>query len=88
MLEVLKFYAPWCTPCHVIEPIIEQLEKEYQGKTLFQRINVDQEADKTLKYGVLSIPTLVIVKDGQEVDRLIGVTSKETLKSKIDSHLS
>ena len=88
MVEVMKFFAPWCGPCHVIEPLISELEKEFYGKININRIDVDKEADMSAKFGVQSIPTLIFVKNGKEVDRVIEVTSKENLKSKIEKALA
>lgn len=86
-VELMDFYAVWCGPCQVMAPVIEELEKEMAGKVKVSKINVDQDPGSSSKYRVMSIPTYVILKDGQEVDRVIGVTSKEKLREKIQSHL-
>lgn len=87
MVEFFDFYADWCGPCQASKPIIEELEKEFAGKVEFRKVNVDQDQELSAKYGVLSIPTFVILKDGQEVDRVVGMMGKESLKGKIEAQL-
>ena len=76
MIKVLDYWAEWCGPCKFMDPIIEELEKELKGKVEFEKINVDENQERTAKYQVMSIPTYVIEKDGREVDRIIGATQK------------
>lgn len=78
-LKLLDFWAPWCGPCQMMKPIIEELEKELAGKVEFQEINVDEDQQTASKYGVMSIPTFVLLKDDNEVGRRIGFTAKEDL---------
>ena len=66
---VVDLWAPWCGPCKITTPIVEELEKEFEGKVEFEKINVDEDVAKSSKYGVMSIPTFVILKDGQELGR-------------------
>lgn len=79
MTKLLDFWASWCGPCKVMEPIIEELEKELAGKVEIEKINVDENQAKAQQYGVMSIPTYVILKDEKEVGRKIGVTAKTDL---------
>lgn len=79
MTKLLDFWAVWCSPCKIMEPVLEELEKELQGKVEIEKINVDEKPDEAAKYGVMSIPTYVILKEGKEVGRRIGVTSKQEL---------
>ena len=87
MIELLDFYADWCPPCQQMKPVFEELEKEFEGKVNFRKIDVDKEVDEAAKFKVLSIPTFVILKDGKEVDRKVGALSKEVLKSWIADNL-
>lgn len=88
MVELLDFYADWCGPCKIMEPIMDELEKEMGAKVKITKIDVDQKQEDASKYGVMSIPTYIILKDGKEVDRFIGATSKENVVQKINDHVS
>lgn len=78
-VKLLDLWALWCGPCRVMKPIIEELEKELAGKVEVVKINVDEKPEEASKYGVMSIPTYIVLKDGKEVGRKIGVTSKQDL---------
>lgn len=78
-VQLLDLWASWCGPCKVMAPVIEELEKELAGKVEVIKINVDEKPAEAQKYGVMSIPTYIILKDGKEVGRKIGVTSKSDL---------
>lgn len=78
-VRLLDFWAHWCGPCKIMEPVIEEIEKELKGKVEIEKINVDEKPDEAAKYGVMSIPTYIIEKDGKEVGRKIGVTAKAEL---------
>lgn len=88
MVELLDFYADWCGPCKIMEPVMEELEKEMGDKVKITKIDVDQKQDEASKYGVMSIPTYIILKDGEEKDRFIGATSKENVIQKLNPHVS
>lgn len=78
-IRLLDYWAVWCGPCKVMEPVIEELEKELAGKVEIEKINVDENPQKASQYGVMSIPTYIVLKDGKEVGRKIGVTPKQEL---------
>ncbi|OGE08186.1 thioredoxin [Candidatus Curtissbacteria bacterium RIFCSPLOWO2_01_FULL_42_26] len=86
MIKVLDFWAEWCGPCKFMEPMIEELEKEFKGKVEFEKINVDENQELTAKHGVMSIPTYIIEKDGQEVERIIGATQKDNFVKILFKH--
>lgn len=79
MIKLLDFWAPWCSPCTMMNPIIEELEKELAGKIEVEKINVDDNQAKAAEFGVMSIPAYIFLKDGKEISRKVGVTSKEDL---------
>ena len=84
-VELLDFYADWCGPCKVMDPIIHELTHEWGDKVKLTQIDVDKEPEKSTTHGVMSIPTYIVMKDGQEVDRIVGAVPKQTLKNKIES---
>ena len=76
---LVDFYADWCGPCNMMAPIIEELASDLQGKARVGKINVDENQNLAMEYNVMSIPTLIIFKEGKEVKRMVGVRSKEEL---------
>lgn len=88
MVELIDFWAEWCGPCKMMAPVLEELKKDYAGKLTIKEVNVDENEEEASRFGVLSIPTYVIMKDGQEVARLIGAVGKGPLEEKIKAHLS
>ena len=87
MIKLLDFYADWCGPCKMMAPVFEEMEPEYKGKVEFQKIDVESESSVAADFGIMSIPTFVLVEDDKEIDRKVGAMPKEMLKSWIDSHL-
>lgn len=87
-VAVLDFWAEWCGPCRMIAPIIDTLSKEYKDKALIAKVNVDENQDIPVKYGISSIPTILIFKDGQLVKKHVGFTTQAALTQMIDGQLS
>ncbi len=84
----VDFWAPWCGPCRMVGPIVEELAQEYEGKVKFGKLNVDDNQKSAINFGIMSIPTMVIFKDGKEVDRLVGAMPKQMISARIDQWLS
>ncbi len=82
-LVVVDCWAAWCAPCRAIAPIVEQLAKEDSGKVVFGKLNVDENPETTQKFGIMAIPTLLVMKNGNEVDRIVGLLAKDQLQAKI-----
>jgi thioredoxin 1 len=83
----VDFWAPWCGPCRVIGPIVEELAPSYEGKAVITKMNVDENQNVPQKFGVTSIPTLMIFKNGQLVDRAVGAMPKMMLQKFIDKNI-
>lgn len=84
---LVDFFAEWCGPCKMIAPIVDELAGEYDGKVLIVKVNVDESMDTAQTYGIMSIPTLLFLKNGEEMDRVTGALPKEALKEKLDELL-
>lgn len=86
-LVLVDFYADWCGPCRIVSPILEQIAGELQGKLLVAKVNVDTDGRNAQKFGVMSIPTLVLFKDGKAVDMVVGAAPKAELQRWIQQYL-
>jgi thioredoxin 1 len=86
-LVVVDCWAPWCGPCHMVAPVIEELSRDYAGRILFGKLNVDENREVSMQYEIMSIPTLLVFKNGKLVDRIIGAMPRQTLEPKITRHL-
>jgi thioredoxin 1 len=86
-VAVVDFWAEWCGPCHMIAPIIEELHEEYKGKVVVGKVDVDTNPEISMQYGIRNIPTVLILKNGQVVDRQVGVASKQAFVQKIEAQL-
>ncbi|MGQ9863196.1 MAG: thioredoxin [Bacteroidia bacterium] len=87
-LTIVDFWAPWCGPCHMIAPILEQLAQEYEGRLRIAKVNVDENPQTPYTYGVMAIPTLVFFRGGKVVDKQVGALPKPALKARIDKLLT
>ena len=87
-LMIVDFWAPWCGPCRMVSPIIEQLAREYSGRVAFGKVNVDENQRIAGSFGIQSIPTLMIFKGGRAVDVMIGAMPKAQIEMKLKQHLS
>ena len=86
MIKILDFYAPWCAPCKTLAPIIEEVAKEFNVELI--KINVDEEDDLSEEYGIRSIPTLILEKNGKQVDRIIGLATKSRIMELINKYVN
>jgi len=85
-LVVVDCWAAWCAPCRAIAPIVDQLARDYTGKVVFGKLNVDENPETAQRFGIMAIPTLLVMKDSKEVDRVVGVLPKNQLEEKIGSY--
>jgi thioredoxin 1 len=85
---LVDFWAPWCGPCRMVSPLVDELAEELTGKLKVVKVNTDENQEVAVKYGIRSIPTLGIFKDGNIVDGVIGAVPKQTIKNKVLPHLN
>lgn len=84
---LVDFWAEWCTPCRMLSPVIDEIAQNYEGKILVGKINIDEQEALAQKFGVMSIPTLILFKDGNAVKKSVGVVGKDKIKNMIDAVL-
>ncbi len=84
---LVDFWAPWCGPCRMVAPIVSEIAQEYEGKLKVGKLNTDEEPEIAVRYGIMSIPTLMIFKNGEVVDQIIGAVPKEYFLQKLEQVL-
>ena len=86
-LMMVDFWAVWCGPCRMLAPMVDDLAEKYAGKVVVGKVNVDEEQELAIRYGVMSIPTVIFFKDGKEIDRKVGVMPPEIFTKVLDANL-
>jgi len=84
---LVDFWAAWCMPCRIMAPVVEELAHNYAGKTVFAKLNVDENPDTALRYQVMSIPTFIIFKNGRPAERIVGAVGRGPLEEALNKHL-
>jgi thioredoxin 1 len=84
---IVDCWAPWCGPCRMLGPVIDELAKDYSGKVVFGKLNTDENRGTARRFGIMSIPTLLFIKKGHHVDTIVGAVPRQTIESKIQEHL-
>ncbi len=84
---LIDFWASWCGPCKVVAPVLERMAEEFAGRAHVGKVNVDDNGDLTNRFGIRSIPTLVVIKDGKLVDQLIGAAPAEQIRELVERHI-
>ena len=86
-LVMVDFWANWCMPCRMLGPVIEQLAQEYEGKAVIGKVDVDEQGELAMRYGVMNIPTVIFFKDGKEIHREVGALPKEIFVNVLNENL-
>lgn len=86
-VALVDFWAPWCGPCRMLSPVIDKLAQDYEGKAKICKVNTDEQEELSAQFGIRSIPTMLFFKNGEVVDQLVGATSEQVIKDKLDSLL-
>ena len=88
ILTITDFWATWCAPCHLIAPLLEEIAAEYDGQLQVAKLDVDHNPNTAMAFGVMSIPTLIVFKNGRPLDRIVGYMPKDRLLNRITPHLA
>ena len=86
-IVVVDCWAPWCAPCHMVAPVIEEMARDYAGRIVFGKLNVDENREVATQYQIMSIPTLLVLKNGKLADRIVGAMPRQMLEPKITRYL-
>ena len=86
-LSLVDFWAPWCGPCRMITPVIEELASDYEGRANICKVNTDEQQEIAIQFGIRSIPTILFFKDGELVDQMVGAAGKDIFTQKLDALL-
>ena len=86
-LMMVDFWAAWCGPCRMLAPMVDDLAAQYEGKAVVGKVNVDEEQELAIRYGVMSIPTVIFFKDGKEIDRKVGVMPDKAYSAVIEANM-
>ena len=85
---LVDFWAEWCVPCHMVSPVVEEIAREHEAQLAVGKLNVDDNPETARRYGVMSIPTLIVFKDGQEKARVVGARGKDAILREIEPHFA
>jgi thioredoxin 1 len=85
---LIDFWAEWCVPCHMVSPVVEEIAREHEGQLAVGKLNVDDNPDTARRYGVLSIPTLIVFRGGEEMARVVGARGKDAILREIEPHFA
>ncbi len=84
---LVSFWAGWCAPCKIVDPLVEEIASDYDGRARFGKVNIDDEEALAMEYGIRAVPTLLIFKNGEVVDKMIGAHAKHDLTASLEKHL-